>query len=108
MTVRRRLLLALGLSLLALAALALGLPEYLSGVRQAIRSPGVHPVPFPPVFVLGSLAGLAALVVVLREQWRRQEYAWMAVSVLLSHVGVLAYVCRTLLAVRSGERAADA
>ena len=108
MTLRFRLLMALALTLLALASLAVGLPDYLDALRQAVRSPGTQPPAAPREFLIGSMAGLGALAVVLREQWKRGEVAWMAASILLSHLGVLAYVCRTLRLSTDGERATSA
>ena len=104
MTLRGRLLLALALTVFAIACLTVGLPDYLDAVRQAVRFPGTRPAPAPRVFVVGSIAGLGALAVVLHLQWKRGEVAWMAASILLSHVGVLAYICRTLRVGTDRER----
>ncbi len=93
-----RLIAALVLAIAALGCLALSWSAFVD-TFQAIQHPtGSAPPPAPLTLQVGSFAGLGALVLVLVEQWRRREVGWMAVAILGSYVGIIAYAVRGLVA----------
>ena len=88
---------ALVLSVIALSCLALVMPEYVANLREAMatRTPVTQEV--SPLVALGSLAGLAAFVLVVVEQWRNREYGWIVASFVLSYLAVVTYAVRVLI-----------
>lgn len=106
MSLRSRMVLVLGLVAVAVVTLVLGLPPYLREVREGLGDPAA--VQAPAAFLWGGVAGLAALVLVLREQHRRREYGWVVASLVLSYLAIAAYAVRLLLRSSAGAGRAAA
>lgn len=105
---RTRMGAALALVAVALGTVVTALPSYLEVVRRGLADPAAGAAPAAPAALMwGALAGLAALVLVVVEQRRRQEYGWLVASVLLSYAGITAYAVRTLLRPLAAEESRD-
>ena len=96
MSRRTTLSIALVPSAVALVAAFFGISEVIQTIKFIQAHPNLEPPAPPSSFTITGIGGFAALVLVVKDQWRERRTGWIVASILLSHPAIITY-CLTQL-----------